>query len=124
MPLAAFHRSRRIGFGWLLGWLLLLPLAQSMAAWHEVSHLGGAAESGTLTAPAPHDDAPLPHHPACALCLAAAAIGAGGLPTVALALPFITPDAQRVRVPVAQAPAWVTPPVAAYRSRAPPPAAA
>lgn len=121
MSSAALSRSRRIGFGWLLGWLLLLPLAQSVAAWHEVSHLG---ESDTLTAPAPHDDAPLPHHAACALCLAAAAIGAGGLPAMTVALPLAAPDARRVRVPVTKAAAWVTPPVAAYRSRAPPQAAA
>ena len=109
MSRTVFPRLRRIGFGWWLGLLLALPLAQSAAAWHEVSHLGGAAS---------HDDASLPHDGACALCLAAAAVDAGGLPVAAL--PVLAPDVTLALVPLAPVAAPAAAPALAYRSRAPP----
>jgi len=127
MSSAFLQRARRAGLGWLLGLLLLLPLAQSMAVWHEVSHLGGseeAGESGKWPEPASHDGSSLPHHGACSLCLMAAAIGAGGLPAMAPALPVPVPDAKLARIFAVETAAWAAPPVAAYRSRAPPRSAA
>jgi hypothetical protein len=112
---------RQTSFGWLLGLLLLLPLAQSMAARHEVSHLGawGGLNAGAESA-RQRDGSPLPHDgEACSLCLAAATIGAGGLPAVALL--FVAPGATPARIAVARVDAPATPPATAYRSRAPPP---
>ena len=123
MSCLALPRSRRIGFGWWLALLLALPLAQSMAAWHEVSHLGGSGESSQPAESAPRDAPALPHGQVCALCMAAAAIDAGGLPAPALALPLVAPAVRLVRVPVAAIAAWMPPAVAVYRSRAPPAAA-
>ncbi|MCL1960675.1 MAG: hypothetical protein FWG56_02580 [Desulfovibrionaceae bacterium] len=122
MSCALLLRPRQIGFGWLLGLLLALPLAQSMAVWHAVSHLGGPGELGAQAKPAPRDGVPLPHNKVCELCLTAAAIDAGGLPAMAMTLSFAAPDAQAC-VPAPEVAAWATPPAAAYRSRAPPRAA-
>ena len=91
---------------------LLLPLAQSVATGHAVSHLseGGAS----------HTESPdLPQHSAtCVLCLMAADINGGGLPVVVPAL---------VVAVMLQAPpcalrfdGWVSLPTLAYLSRAPP----
>ena len=121
MSHTALYRPRRIGFGWWLALLLALPLAQSMAAWHEVSHLGGSGEESSQPAQsAPRDGPALPHGQVCPLCMAAAAIDAGGLPAPALALPVVAPVVRLVRVPVAAIVAWMPPAVAVYRSRAPP----
>lgn len=96
---------------WLLWLALLLPLAQTAAAWHAVQHQAAdAAESEGKTS-APH----LTH---CDLCLAGAAVDAGAPPSVSL---VVTVDAPRP-----SAPAWSgvaepdAAPRAAYRSRAPP----
>jgi len=128
MPSALFQHTRRISFGWLLGLLLALPLAQTAATWHELSHLGGSAEevgeSGKWPEPASHDGNSLPHHGACSLCLMAAAIGAGGLPAMAPVLPFVVPDIRLARIFAVETAARAVPPAAAYRSRAPPRAAA
>ena len=64
--------------GWLLGLLLLLPLAQTAATWHLLSHIQSAqarAPGGEAVAAADH----------CALCLTALTLKVGALPTLAFA---------------------------------------
>lgn len=103
-------RLRHQGLAWLL-WtaLLLLPLAQSLAAWHEVSHLRTGAAS--------QDERGLPHK-ACELCLLAAAVDHGGPPAAPalLALGDPVPSVEPSLPPAEHRSASVTP----YRSRAPP----
>ncbi|MCL2885719.1 MAG: hypothetical protein FWF20_02840 [Betaproteobacteria bacterium] len=111
---AIFHRSRRISLGWLLGLLLLLPLTQSLALGHELSHFG---EWDERTQPR----GSVPHGEACALCLAAASIDGGGLPAAAQA--FVLLDAKAARLPLAAIAAPMALALRAYRSRAPPVAA-
>lgn len=104
--------SLRRGLGWLLGLALLLPMAQLASAWHGVAHL--------RTEVAVHDggkQAPRVAH--CELCLVAAAIGGGALPSASPSLPL---PAARHAAPTPAATAFpAAPPALAYRSRAPPP---
>jgi hypothetical protein len=101
-------RSRVTGqrLAWALALALLLPFAQALAWMHTLSHHGGLrTDVGTLDAP-------------CAVCLSAAALHGGALPSAA---------------PVVQAPPAVSAPplvlarieprsapFALYDSRAPP----
>ena len=110
MHARTLYRLRRQGLAWLL-WLslLLLPLARSLAAWHELSHVRAGSVS--------QDDRGLPHK-ACELCLLAAALDHGG-PTAApaplafaQAAPSVEPSMSRAE----QRSATVSP----YLSRAPP----
>ena len=98
-------------FTWLLWLALLLPMAQSVAAWHAVSHSGPDASDDANGKQAPH-----PSH--CDLCLTAAAISGGALPGAA---PSLAHPAARHEVPQAAfASVWLALPARAYRSRAPP----
>jgi hypothetical protein len=65
---------------WLLALFLLLPLAQTVAAWHGLTHLGDA--SATDGSSAKHTAGDLK----CDLCVTAIAIGIGALPSPALIL--------------------------------------
>ena len=104
-------RSRLLGprhLAWLLWLALLLPLAQGVAAAHAVSHADFTGER----------DGKALHISHCDLCLTAAAVTGGALPSQPPALlvdpaPHAMPLAQPVGV-MSSAPAW------AYRSRAPP----
>ena len=58
---------------WLLWLALLLPLAQSAAAWHALSH-------PVLEASADADGKRALHSAHCDLCLSAATLGGGALP--------------------------------------------
>jgi len=102
------HRS----LSWLLWLALLMPVAQSAAAWHAYSHgLQEAGEHG--------GDAQAPHAFPCDLCLAAAAVSGGALHG---ALPALVLAAARHEAPrVAAGSAWQSRFTPAYRSRAPPP---
>jgi hypothetical protein len=97
---------------WLLWLALLLPLAQTAAAWHAYSHGRPAAEVRGVS------DAAAPHAVACDLCIAAAAVGGGALRAEppALALVRARHEAPRSVVP-SVGPGRHTP---AYLSRAPP----
>jgi hypothetical protein len=70
-----FNRISKGNLAWLLGILLLMPLAQTAAAWHQISHTQSQAsetrgpQSGTTVADY------------CDLCQIAAATGGGLLPT-------------------------------------------
>lgn len=96
---------------WLLWLVLLLPIAQATAVRHALSHTGldAASETGGKQAP---------HQTQCELCLTAASVDGGGLPTAPPALPLAQarhalPQAVLVSV-------WIASPLRAYRSRAPP----
>jgi len=89
---------------------LLLPLAQSAAAWHAYSHVASAGA---------RDDAGAAHAAAhCDLCLTAAAAGAPGLPGTAPS--FAAPAQMAQALPDTAAPCIARGGRAAYRSRAPP----
>lgn len=102
----------RIGLPWLVWLALLLPLAQSAAAWHAYSH------TATAAAGLPDDGSSAAHAAQCDLCLTAAAASGPALPAAA---PALAPDAdashRRPDAPVSALPARR---LAAYRSRAPP----
>ena len=99
-------------FAWLLGILLLMPLAQTAAAWHQISHTQSQA-SEKLDPQSPTTVADY-----CDLCQIAAATGGGLLPTQTVAFGA---TAAHCAVPcftcqsVAAKPLWQP-----YASRAPP----
>lgn len=93
---------------WLL--MLLLPLAQAVAAGHAVSHLAGG--QGTS------DEQQALHAAHCELCITAATV-AGGAPPAAL--PSLPPlDVAQAAPAVAVSQPWLPTPAPVYRSRAPP----
>jgi len=98
---------------WLLWFALLLPISQAAATWHTVSHTAQAvAESSGL-----HDkQAPDAGH--CDLCLTAAAIHGGALPSTPVL--FAQPSVRHEAPPVAFAGVWPGSPARVYQSRAPP----
>ncbi|WP_395703262.1 hypothetical protein [Aquabacterium sp.] len=96
---------------WLLWLALLLPIAQSAAAWHAVQHQASDATR-------PVDGKSALHLTYCDLCLAGAAINAGAPPAVPLQVPAF---AARQALPALPALAVrAAAPPAAYLSRAPP----
>ena len=96
---------------WLLWVALLLPISQSSAAWHAVSH-------SATEASARHDPKASLHPSHCDLCLIAAAVTGGAL---ASAAPSMQLSAARHRAPQGRfASVWLAPPTRVYRSRAPP----
>lgn len=97
--------------GWLLCLVLLLPGAQTAAAWHALSHAAAAADTDLPGKGAPH----LAH---CDQCLCATPLGGGALPATAGAAPLAE---ARHALPQPGARACPHPvPAAAYLSRAPP----
>jgi len=102
---------------WLLWLALLLPLAQSAAAWHAVSHTAAGSVSGSNERPASDNKQAL--HPAqCDLCLTAAALGGGALPTAQQGL--VHPAARHQAPQATPGSPWLPPLTRAYHSRAPP----
>lgn len=107
-----FSNISRMPLAWLLGILLLMPLAQTAAAWHLISHIHPtqAAESPDQPTAVLADF--------CDLCLTASATTGGLLPTaqvvnVATAFPSESPPSQAGKAPTQSQ--W-----APYASRAPP----
>lgn len=100
-------------FAWLLWLALLLPIAQATAAGHAFSHLGTPAESSELDG-----KKALAQHADCALCVVAAAMGAGALPSTPPTWPHLAAGHEEAQVLfISFAPG---PLVRAYHSRAPP----
>jgi hypothetical protein len=102
---------------WLLWLVLLLPIAQAATTWHTVSHTAqalteGSSESGDFHGKRAPD---LGH---CALCLAAAAIHGGALPSTPIV--FALSSAPHEAPAVARASVWPGLPPRIYESRAPP----
>lgn len=114
MRASRLPRTTRRHFTWLLWLAMLLPLAQAAATWHAMSHAAAAA-----TGSESESDSKALHASHCALCLSAAAIGDGPLPSAAPALMLLgashaAPSALALIGRAADE--WP-----AYRSRAPPP---
>ena len=105
------RRLSRISLPWLLWLAALLPLAQTAAAWHEVSHAASRASEQEGDQKAVHDAA-------CGLCLASAAMHGAG---TAAATPSVPQPALaqwlRAHAGTAAAPSAIA---LAYQSRAPP----
>jgi len=101
----------RISLPWLLWLALLLPLAQTAAAWHELSHAAARAaeEDG---------DQKAVHVAACGLCLASAAVQGAG-PASAAPVVAHPPLAQWLQAHQGTAAAGSAPTLG-YQSRAPP----
>lgn len=106
------RRPFRLGLAWLLSLALLLPAAQSAALWHGLSHLAPA--SPTAAAGGKH----LLHDGQCALCLAAAAVTGGALPSTPAPAVVVALRPHRVAMVRIGTVGSTEPPV--YRSRAPP----
>ena len=106
-----FNRFTHSRLAWLLGMLLLMPLAQTVASWHLVSHIPAQAS-------APSDEPAAALVDYCGLCNVALATTGGLLPTLATlptasAVPHTAPS-------LAFATATITPLWPPYASRAPP----
>lgn len=102
---------------WLLWLALLLPLAQAVAAWHGVSHTATGLAQGSAGQPA-GDHKPALHPVHCDLCLTAAAVGGGALPT---AQQWLVHPAARHQAPQSSpGSSWLPLLTRAYHSRAPP----
>ena len=97
-------------WAWALLLALLLPLAQGVAASHAVTHHGTPAQQ--------RDAAPSALDAHCTLCLIAAPVGAGALPSAAPT--SAAPAAAHVAPQTAAAIQRAIAPALAYRSRAPP----
>jgi predicted MFS family arabinose efflux permease len=96
---------------WLLALALLLPLTQTVASAHLLSHVN-AQPTGEA------DGKSALHAEHCDLCLTAGAVLGGALPTHSLSP---TPILLSLAVPAAQAGSvWLAPPPQPYQSRAPP----
>src|SRR5437868_3003700 len=67
------HRLSRARFGWLLWLALLLPVAQYAAALHGLSHAVQQAQG---------EDKQAAHFAHCDLCVTAAEVAAGALPSL------------------------------------------
>lgn len=93
---------------WALLLALLLPLAQGVAASHAITHHGTPQRDAAPSALDAH----------CSLCLIAAPVGAGALPSTppTTAPPTAAHEAPQTAAAVESAGA----PALAYRSRAPP----
>ena len=104
-----FARPER-RLAWLLWLALVLPLAQTAAAWHGYSHVA------RLTQPKAADAHALGSH--CELCLAAAAVSGGALASRAPTLPLTAARHARPALPANGLPSAAI--SLAYQSRAPP----
>jgi hypothetical protein len=105
------RRLPRISLPWLLWLAMLLPLAQTAAAWHEVSHAAArvADQDG---------DQKAVHAAACGLCLASAAVHGTGMAPASPVVPHpALSQWQQARTGPAGA---STAPLLGYLSRAPP----
>lgn len=106
-----FNRFTHGRLAWLLGMLLLMPLAQTVASWHLVSHIPAQAS-------APSDEPAAALVDYCGLCNVALATTGGLLPTLAT---LLTASAVPHTAPrLAFATATITPLWPPYASRAPP----
>ena len=111
MRTPALRTALQRRFSWLLWLALLLPLAQTAAAWHSLSHVGADATADA-------DGNKALHTTHCDLCLVAAAVGGGALPSSAQRLPH--PTAHHAAPHAEFHDVWLPSPTPVYLSRAPP----
>ena len=112
MNALGFRPSLRAKLSWLLWLALLLPMAQSVASWHALSHVAVEAEATDDSSRA------VLHGLHCDLCLAAAAVGSGAAPMAHAAPALVAARYLRpLTASVVERPAQ---PTLAYQSRAPP----
>ena len=105
------HRCPQRRFQWVLWLVLLMPLAQVDAAWHEASHVR-VGEGGDI------DGKQALHLTQCDLCLTATVVAGGGLISEP---PAPQPTFARHTAPLTRADgAWASTLALAYSSRAPP----
>jgi hypothetical protein len=103
----------QLGWVWLLCSALLLPLAQGIGAWHSYSHPEHSVANAAKEA-----DRQLPPSHLCALCLLAADLSSGALPsTPPCVLTLMVPRGLLLSL---ASRVWLAVLVPAYRSRAPP----
>jgi len=114
MAAPRISRTSTRRFAWLLWVMLLLPIAQTAAMWHGASHGVQAVQQD-----APASNKPLPQADHCDLCLMAAAIQGGALPSAPPWLPF--PSVRHEAPLTVFVTGWPGTPARPYRSRAPPP---
>lgn len=98
-------------FTWLLWLALLLPMAQAAANWHAFSHTGREP-------PGESNGKQALHFSHCDLCLTAAAVTGGALPTAPAVLPIRALHHQAPQAVFASV--WLALTALAYLSRAPP----
>lgn len=96
---------------WLLALVLLLPLAQTVASWHLLSHV--SIEQSR--APDGHHALHIDH---CDLCLTAVALTGGALGVQSIFLAAVAQSAQAPTPP--SSPVWFVRLQRLYESRAPP----
>jgi hypothetical protein len=115
MSTRAQRHSKRLAatanrrFAWVLAFALVLPFAQSLAWAHQLTH--HATKRADAGAPGQLDTP-------CAICLSAAPLHGGALPS---APPIITAPSLADAAPPAPVPAWQRhAETLAYLSRAPP----
>jgi hypothetical protein len=106
------HLARRFGLAGLIALGLLLPLAQSLGAWHALSHMA-AQQAGHDTG-----DAATLGDARCDLCLAVSAVDGGSLLPALPPVPAVGATQQPAADPPVEG--RVAPPCVAYLSRAPP----
>lgn len=116
--------SPQRSLAWLCCLGLLLALAQSVAAWHGLSHaasrvVAGAASGGVAGDAGDEADPPAPHAALCQLCLAGAAVGGAGALPAAAAL-SVTPALRQSPPEFVHDSVWLAGPPSAYTSRGPP----
>lgn len=96
---------------WLLALVLLLPLAQTVASWHLLSHVH--AEQSERS-----DGNHAIHVESCDLCLTAVALTGGALPVQSFGLAPVVEPVEAPRSPFS--PVWFGRLQRLYESRAPP----
>jgi len=106
------HASRR-HLVWLLWLAMLLPLAQAAANWHALSHTAASAAGGETDS-----DSKALHASSCALCLSAAVVSSGALPSKPPGLLLLASSHAAPQVAIHGVHHAVDWP--AYQSRAPP----
>ena len=111
MRVSLFNMISKGRLAWLLGMLLLMPLAQTAANWHLIAHAHAQATQSA-------DDPSAGIADYCDLCQTASATSAGLLPTVLHASQAVAPPTTLTPLSATAAPnhaAWPS-----YASRAPP----
>jgi cobalamin synthase len=105
------YTLRRLFSPWLMWLALLIPLAQSAAGVHAISHIAREAQSDEGKS-----SKPLADH--CPQCVLAAALGSGALPAAPVA--WVAPMLRHALPASAAAHAFAGGCASAYLSRAPP----